>query len=142
MRLFPLQNHVSERHCHDQTRLTTFQLPSRDQPISCSFYHCSPSLKGLFLFLPVIARKIICIIFQMRNGPGQYSMGSRHLEHAFDGYAKPHNIRFQGDGASTAYYTTRFIRSKYYLGIYLILFILLICLKCSKTIFSLLAKVC
>ena len=52
----------------------------------------------------------------MRNGPGQYSMGSRELEHAFDGYAKPHNIRFTGDGSSKAYYTTKFIKSQYYLG--------------------------
>ena len=59
----------------------------------------------------------------MRNGPGQYSMGSRRLEHAFDGYAKPHNVRFEGDGGSTGYYTTKFIRSQYYLGIYFILYI-------------------
>ena len=52
----------------------------------------------------------------MRNGPGQYGMGSRELEHAFDGYAKPHNIRFTGDGSSKAYYTTKFIKSQYYLG--------------------------
>ena len=60
----------------------------------------------------------------MRNGPGQFSMGTRQLEHAFDGYAKPHSVKFMGDGGSTAYYSTRFIRSQYYLGKYLLYLII------------------
>ena len=58
----------------------------------------------------------------MNNGPGQFSMGTREIQHAFDGYAKPHSVKFMGDGGSTAYYSTRFIRSKYYLGKYLYVF--------------------
>ncbi|OWF45550.1 beta,beta-carotene 15,15'-dioxygenase-like [Mizuhopecten yessoensis] len=50
----------------------------------------------------------------IRNGPGQFEMGQRKFLNAIDGYAKLSSWAFPGNGS--AYFSTKFIRSKSYVN--------------------------
>lgn len=56
---------------------------------------------------------LLNVLFQIRNGPGQFHMGDRNMTHAFDGFAKLHSFHFSA-GSSEVLFSAKFLQSNFY----------------------------